>query len=405
MVKFAYKGMNPAMKSVSGTIDAGDRKSAIAMLRAQGVNVTSLQEGSGATAKKSAFSFSLRSSNSKMALNFLQKFLQLHGGGLAIGDTIKVMRMRLKNPQEKQLAETIHKDVCEGKSIAAAMRNFPNVFNDNTVCMIEAGEKTGNLVSVIRNLIDFLETKEGIKKKFIAGMAYPATVCVIGLAVTLIFLFLVMPKLQNMLKSLGGELPAIAQCLVAVSDFAFKYWWVVLIGILVVFFGFFAYKSTPTGKFNVHKWSLNIPIVGIIIKENFYCQTANLLSTLLGSGINTTEAMTLAENASENLYFRKRFIESKKLVLDGVSMTQSFEQNKIFPDLGLDLLAVGENTGDLATSFREVFKIYHTALLDHLNLMTTAVTAIAMGAAFAMVAVLALSVISSVMKMTSSMKM
>jgi type II secretory pathway component PulF len=207
-----------------------------------------------------------------------------------------------------------------------------------------------------------------------------------------------------MLSSLGGELPALAKCLVGASNFALRYWWIILGGTLLAIIGFFAYKSTSAGKFNIHKWALRIPIAGLIIKENFYCQTANLLATLLGSGINTTEAMTLAENASDNLFFRKRFIDSKKMVLDGVSMTQAFEQNGIFPDLGLDLLSVGENTGDLASSFREVFKIYHTALLEHLGMLTTAVTAVAMGTAFAMVTVLALSVITSVLKMTSSMQ-
>ncbi|MDR2812229.1 MAG: type II secretion system F family protein [Puniceicoccales bacterium] len=405
MAKFNYKGQDSTGKSVSGMIEAGDRKSAITLLRNRGINATSLLESTVSTAKKSRFSISLGTSGSKIALNFLQKFLQLHAGGLPVGDAIKIMRMRLNNPQEKRIAETIHKDVCEGKTIAASMHGFPEVFTNNTVCMIEAGEKTGNLVAVIRNLIDFLEMKQSIKKKFIAGMAYPATVCVIGFVVSLVFLFFVMPRLQKMLTSMGGDLPAITKCLVMVSNFALHYWWGILAVTLLVIVGFFAYKSTPSGKFNLHKWSLHIPIVGIIIKENFYCQAANLLATLLGSGINTTEAMTLAEGASDNLFFRKRFIESKKMVLDGVSMTQAFEQNEIFPDLGLDLLSVGENTGDLASSFREVFKIYHTALLDHLAMLSTTVTVIAMGTAFSLVAILAISVITSVLRMTSSIHM
>jgi type II secretory pathway component PulF len=403
MVKFAYKGQDAGGRSISGVIEANDRRSAIVTLKNRGINATSLVEGGAAEGKKSGLSFSLGASKSKIALNFLQKFLQLHAGGLAIGDAIRIMRLRLKNPQEKLLAETIYKDVCEGKTIAAAMRNFPSIFNENTVCTIEAGEKTGNLVPVIRNLIDFLETKEAIKKKFIAGMAYPATVCAIGFAVMLIFLLFVMPRLQKMLSSLGGDLPAIAKCLVVCSDFALHYWWVIIGGAALIFIGFFAYRSTQNGKYNIDKWSLEIPIGGMVIRENFYCQTANLLATLLGSGINMTEAMTLAEKASENAFFREHFTDSKKMVLDGVSMTQAFEKNAIFPDLGLDLLSVGENTGDLASSFREIFKIYHTALIEHLNMLMTAVTAVAMGTAFAMVTVLALSVITSVLKMTSSM--
>ncbi|MDR1366553.1 MAG: type II secretion system F family protein [Puniceicoccales bacterium] len=100
-----------------------------------------------------------------VALNFLHKFFQLHAGGLRVGDAIRVMRMRLNNRQEKQLAETIHKDVCESKTIAAAMHGCPDIFTSNTVWMIEAGEKTGNLVTVIRNLIDFLETKQSIIRR------------------------------------------------------------------------------------------------------------------------------------------------------------------------------------------------------------------------------------------------
>ncbi|MDR2200898.1 MAG: type II secretion system F family protein [Puniceicoccales bacterium] len=393
------------MKKVSGMVEANDRKAAIVTLKARGVNVTSLEETTAGEGKKNVHTFSSVSGGNKMALNFLRKFLQLHAGGLAIGDAIRIMRLRLKNPQEKLLAETIHRDVCEGKTIAVAMRNFPNVFNSNTICMVEAGERTGNLIPTVRNLIDFLETKQAIKKKFISGMAYPATVCTIGFVVGVIFIFFVMPRIGQMLKSLGGELPFIAKTLLVVSNYAIQYWWLIGMICILLVTAFSLYVHTATGRFNLDKWSLKIPLIGSIIKENFYCQTANLMSTLLGSGINTTEAMILAENASGNLYFRERFIEAKKMILDGVSVTQAFERQGIFPDLGLDLLSVGENTGDLASSLQEVFKIYHGTLLDHLKLLTTAVTTLSMGLAFAFVGVLAFSVVLSVLKMTSSIKM
>ena len=403
MVKFSYKGTDAAQRKVSGTIEAADRKSAVMSLKGNGISVLSIQEAKAGGGK--AFSFSFGKSKSKIALNFLQKFLQLHAGGLAIGDAIRIMRSRLKDPQEQTLAESIHKDVCEGKSIAAAMRNFPDIFNENTVCMLEAGERTGNLVPVIQNLIEFLETKEGIKKKFISGMAYPATVCVIGAAVGVIFLVFVMPQLQKMLTSLGGDLPKITQLLIQASDIAKGYWWAFLTAFVLLVVGFTAYRNTPKGRYNVDKWMLKIPLIGLIIKENFYCQTANLLGTLLGSGINTAEAMALAQNSASNLYFREHFIESRKMVMDGVSVTQAFEVHEIMPDLALDLLSVGENTGDLAKSFRDIATLYKTSLLEHLNMMTSAVTAIAMGAAFAGVAVLALSVIGSVLKVTTSIKL
>lgn len=403
MAKFSYKGMDASRKSVSGTIEAADRKTAIMMLRGRGITISSLEENSGAT-KKAGFQFFTKSKN-KIALSFLQKFLQLHAGGLAVGDAVRIMCKRLKDPQEKKLSESILKDISEGKTIANAMRSFPDIFSGNTICTVEAGERTGNLVPVIRNLIEFLETQQGLKKKFISSMAYPATVCVIGFAVGIIFMVFVLPRLQNMLTSLGGDLPAITQYLLSVSAFIMKYWYFFVAAIALGVVGFVAYRSTKDGRYNIDKWMTRIPIVGLVVKENFYCQTANLLATLLGSGINTTEAMTLAENAAGNLYFRKNFQEAKKMVLDGATVTQAFEQKGIMPDLALDLLSVGENTGDLASSFREIFKIYHTTLLEHMNMMTTAVTGIAMGAAFAGVAVLALSVVMSVLKLTTSIKL
>ncbi|UPA28834.1 MAG: type II secretion system F family protein [Verrucomicrobiota bacterium] len=404
-MKFSYKGTDGATgRTTSGTVEAADRKSAILSLQGRGIRVSAIAEDTGTT--KSSFKFQLfQKSKSKIALSFLQKFLQLHGGGLPIGDAIRTMRKRLKDPQEQVLAETIHKDVCEGKTIAQAMRNFPDIFNENTVCMVEAGEKTGNLISVITNLIEFLETKEQLKKKFISGMAYPATVCTVGIVVGLVFLIFIMPKLESMLKSLGGDLPQMTKYLIDASKVAGQYWWAILLSILGIIGVTLAYRNTPKGRYNLDHWVLRIPIVGMIIKENFYCQTSNLLATLLGSGINTTEAMELAKNASANRYFRQRFIEAKEAVMNGASMTQAFETYGVMPDLALDLLSMGENTGDLAGSLKSVYKKYHGDLINDLNMMSSAVTAIAMGCAFVGVAILALSVITSVLQVTSSIKM
>lgn len=402
MATFEYKGLDAGSKSVSGKVEASDRKAAIMALKTQGIRAVYLKETAGEKASKKS-SFKLGVSKSKMALNFLEKFLLLHSGGLPIGDAIKTMRLRLKEPQEKMLAEQVHKDICEGKTVANAMRNFPDIFDENTLCMIEAGEKTGNLITTLKNLVEFLQIRAAVKKKFVASMAYPMFVCVVGVVATIVFLFFVMPRLQKMLTSMGGEMPLVTKLLMSCSDFAFHYWWAGVIGFVVVLFAYVGYRKTPQGRFNLDRWVLKIPLCGVIMRENFYCQLSNLLATMLGSGINMTEAMSLAENSATNMYLKKGFVDSKKMVLDGISMTKAFEINKVFPDIGIDLLSVGESTGDLAHSLNEVFKYYHTSLLDHLKLMTTAITAGAMLVAFSMVGVLAISVISSVLKMTTSM--
>ena len=242
MATFEYKGLTASSESISGKIDASDRRSAIAQLKSQGIKATYLNEvSSKSTSSKRGISLGLN--NKKIALNFLEKFLLLHSGGLPIGDAVKIMRIRLKGGQEQYIAEHIHKDICEGKTIAHAMRSFPDVFSENTVCMIEAGEKTGNLVPTLHNLVDFLKVEADVRKKFASSMAYPATVCVIGFVATIIFLFFVMPRLQKMLTTMGGELPMVTKILVGCSDFAFQYWWAMAAVIIVGICSFISYKK------------------------------------------------------------------------------------------------------------------------------------------------------------------
>ncbi|MDR1457999.1 MAG: type II secretion system F family protein, partial [Puniceicoccales bacterium] len=220
MATFSYVGMDSLKKKTTGTINANDRKDAVRMLAAKGIQITSISErsagASGGTktdrsssGKKNNIGFGVN--KSKLAYNFIKKFLQLYAGGLAVGDAVKIMRVRTKNPIEQMIAESIHKDICEGKTISDSMRSFSNIFGENVICMIEAGEKTGNLLPIMRNLLEFLETKDAIKKKFIAGMTYPIIVCCVATVVVIVFLFFLMPKIEKMLSSLGGEMPLITK--------------------------------------------------------------------------------------------------------------------------------------------------------------------------------------------------
>ncbi|MDR2735440.1 MAG: type II secretion system F family protein [Puniceicoccales bacterium] len=411
MATFSYTGLDSSKKKTTGTINANDRKDAVRILNARGIQITSIAEkGAGgfggaktdkASGKKSGIGFGVN--KSKIAYNFIKKFLQLYAGGLAVGDAVKIMRVRTKNPAEQVIAESIHKDICEGKTISDAMRSFSDVFGENIVCMIEAGEKTGNLLPIMRNLLDFLETKEAIKKKFISGMSYPIVVCCVATVVVLVFLFFLMPKIEKMLSSLGGDMPLITKVLMAVANFALSYGHWVLLCVIAAISLLISFRRTPNGKFATDCWMLKIPLIGAAIKENYYCQTSNLLGTLLGSGINTTEAMKLTENSSSNTLFKKNFLEAKKQILDGVSLCLAFEKNNVFPELALDILSVGENTGDIASSFKEVFHIYNQSLNDNLKRMTNIISTMAMGFAFGLVAALALSIVTSVMKLSTTM--
>ncbi|MDR0445301.1 MAG: type II secretion system F family protein [Puniceicoccales bacterium] len=338
----------------------------------------------------------------KIHFNFLYKFLQLHAGGLPLGDALKVMRTRLKSPAEQALAEAIHKQLCEGKTLATAMKAYPDIFPERTIYMIEAGEKTGNLINIVTNLIRFMEVQAEVKKRFIAGMSYPLVVCSIAIAVVGLFIFYLLPRIQKMMTSMGGELPMVTRLLMGSAHFLSDWglYIVAIVGIMTVYL--LRLRKTPSGRVWTDRCLTYLPLLKGIVNGSYYCQTANLLATLLGSGINTTESMQLTEQATSNRHHRLHFAEARKKVLDGVSITQAFDKHHVLPVEALDILSVGENTGDLASSFREIFKIYNIDLNEKLHRLTITVSSIALGFAFSLVAVLAMSIVMSVMKFSST---
>jgi type II secretory pathway component PulF len=408
---FFYEALNGAKNKESGTLEADNKKQATQLLLQKGLHILVLKEKrffmkrspkKRPAAGVPALQGKLWINKSKIHFNFLYKFLQLHAGGLPLGDALKVMRTRLKSPVEQALAEAIHKQLCEGKTLATAMKSYPDIFPEGTVYMIEAGEKTGNLIPIVTNLIHFMEVQAEVKKRFIAGMSYPLVVCSIAIAVVALFIFYLLPRIQKMMTSMGGELPLVTRLLMGGAHFLSNWGLHILIVTAIAVICLLRFRKTSSGRMITDRYLTYFPLLKGIVNGSYYCQTANLLATLLGSGINTTEAMQLAEQATSNRHHRHHFAEARRKILDGVSMTQAFDKHHVLPVEALDILSVGENTGDLASSFREIFKIYNADLDGKLHRLTVMVSAITLGFAFSLVAILAMSIVMSVMKFSST---
>ena len=408
---FFYEALDKAKTKESGTLEANDKKQAMQLLLQKGLRILTLKEEKSfmkRSPKKRtavaapAFRGKLLVNKQKIHFNFLYKFLQLHAGGLPLGDALKVMRTRLKSPAEQALAEAIHKQLCEGKTLATAMKAYPDIFPEGTIYMIEAGEKTGNLIPIVTNLIQFMEVQAEVKKRFIAGMSYPLVVCSIAIAVVALFIFYLLPRIQKMMTQMGGELPLITRLLMGGAHFLTDWGLYIIIIVGIAMICLWRFRKTSSGRMLTDRYLTYLPLLKGIVNGSYYCQTANLLATLLGSGINTTEAMQLAEQATANRHHRHHFAEARHKVLDGVSMTQAFDKHHVLPVEALDILSVCENTGDLASSFKEIFKIYNIELNDKLHRLTVIVSSVTLGFAFSLVAILAMSIVMSVMKFSST---
>ena len=424
MAVFNYKAREKGGTIVSGTIEAAERRLAMQRLQAQGLSPVTLKEG--ATGAPSVFAKigerakALRSNrNAKggnensqkqrgakresVGLLVLKRLMELHGSGLPVGDSIRILSQRLSDKEQGAIAQTLWRDLSEGSTLAGAMSRQPRCFPSSISYVIEAGEATGNLAPVLRKVIDYLEEKQGIRKKMIASMAYPAFICTIATAVVILFMTVLLPQIQGMLDRLGGEMTWSARILIDGSSFIAQIGPFLLLGLVIGIIGFRQWRSTESGLGRTDSWLLKLPLLGKIFYYSDLFQVGNLISTLLESGINTSETLRLTERTVKNTALRKRFNIARGQVNEGLSIAQAFQRNQFMPDLAVDILTVGENTGNLAHSMNEITKGFRNELTARLAKLTTLVSTGALICAFILVALIAMGIVTSVFQVSRSL--
>ena len=426
MPQFDYKARQPDGTTTTGTIESVDRRQATQRLREQKLSPITLKEAR--TAKRSAFGALREKAKSltaskrqsaaadlnvqpskgtpkreKVGLAFLSRLLELHASGLPIGDAIRILSQRLSDSEQKQLAGSIWRDLSEGATLAGALTRQSLYFSGSISYVIEAGEATGNLVPILRKVIDFLEEKQAIRQKMITSMAYPGFICTVAFGVVIIFLTVLLPQIQGMLDRLGGEMTWSAQLLMDGSAFLIKFGPFLLIALVLAAVALSQWRKRPTGRKKSDKWFLKLPLLGKIFYYSDLFQSGNLVSTLLESGINTTEVLRLTERTIKNTELRERFHTARGQVNEGLSIAQAFKRNAFMPDLAVDILTVGENTGNLGHSMSEVTKGFRLELTKRLGLMTNLVASGALICAFLMVALIAIGIVTSVFQVSQTL--
>jgi general secretion pathway protein F len=424
MAVFNYKAREKGGTIVSGTIEAAERRLAMQRLQAQGLSPVTLKEGAdgapSALAKLGERAKALRSKRSAKGVNensqkqggakresigllVLKRLMELHGSGLPVGDSIRILSQRLSDKEQAAIVQTLWRDLSEGSTLAGAMSRQARYFPSSISYVIEAGEATGNLAPILRKVIDYLEEKEAIRKKMLASMVYPAFICTVAIAVVILFMTVLLPQIQSMLDRLGGEMTWSARILIDGSSFIAQTGPFLLLGLVIGIIGFRQWRCTESGLGRSDSWLLKIPLLGKIFYFGDLFQVSNLISTLLESGINTSETLRLTERTIKNTKLRERFNTARGQVNEGLSIAQAFQRNQFMPDLAVDILTVGENTGNLAHSMNEVTKGFRNELTARLSKLTTLISSGALICAFVLVALIAMGIVTSVFQVSRSL--
>jgi type II secretory pathway component PulF len=430
MARFAYSARDRAGKFLSAELDAPSRKDALRLLSARGLQVaqvTELQAGPAPrkSAGKSPASYSSASAPAQVSrptrastrlnaqaprraerLPFLEALHDLTGSGLSAGEAVRLLSTRIKEPRLRTLCAGVWERISEGAPLSRALGGYPEVFDTGTVNLIQAGEATGSLNDTLSRLIAHLVEQRELRAQLMSALAYPVFMVFVSGGVILFFLTFLLPRLQTLLSSLGGKMPASTKLLIGASQFALSIWGIMaVVAVVLALVSFIGWRQTPAGRAQTDAWLLKLPLVGPFLVAQTVHSFSQTLSVLLENGITAAEALRMTEKQIANQVHRAAFNTATARVLEGEALSVALTRTGCFPDLVLDRLAIGENTGNVVPSLKSIAAAYQKIITGQLNFFTKVIAGVVLGGVFTFVGFIAFAIVSAVFQVSASFKL
>jgi general secretion pathway protein F len=370
MPEFAYRGLKNDGSTLSGTIPARDRSDAVRKLAHSGVQPFDVVENSppgGAnrtnrtTSKQSEPSTKQPNSAShsgtgKIRLRpaqvifFTEELSDLLAAGVQLEPALRLMEGRGESGALREVTTRVRSLVREGVPLSRALAQVSPGFGPLYCNLVAAGEAGGALEDILRRQVSYLTTLSELRGKVLTAMIYPAFLFVSGVAVTLLFVSFLVPRLTTMIESSGRPVPGGAKIIIAATDFLREWWW--LLGILgaLAIGAFFVAIRRPALRPAWDRMKLRLPLFGMLQLRRFHVQFLETLSNLLGNGLSLIKGLELSLGSTENLYLREQLTQVTAQVADGGSLCRALEKSGVFPQSLLDMVRIGEQTGRLGES-------------------------------------------------------
>src|ERR1700730_5695430 len=272
------------------------------------------------------------------------------------------------------VSKELRQDVMEGRSLSDSMSKQPRIFSDLYVNMVRAGESSGALVEVLRRMADHFERFAQVQAKFTGALIYPAFVAVVGIAIMFFFMTYMLPKFMTIFQGLNVELPFMTQLLVSISHVFSGYWWLMILTVIVAIIAFKRFQASEQGRRKIDHWKMNAPVFGKVIKLNLFGQFARTLSTLLENGVPVLTALKITEQIINNVILKEAIAKTREEVTDGKTIAQPLARSKVFPQLMVDLVKIGEDTGNVPGALKNVADTYENEVAMALGVLTHMIT-------------------------------
>jgi type IV pilus assembly protein PilC len=353
---FQYLAYTSEKKLVKGKVAAPDEEKAVGQLNALGYQVIQVKALNSLAKYSTYLNISLTSPvKLKEIILFSRQLAILLESGIDIVTSIDLYRSQASNKIFKKTLEEIISDLRGGNSFSGALTKFPKIFSTMYCRTIAAGEQSGNLDQVLRRMADYMERTELAAKKVKSAMTYPIIVLVVAIIV-----FIVMPTFTNLYSSLWAKLPTMSRLMLDIASGASKYGLTVLLALIALIIGISIYVRTPTGKINWDGLMLRLPVIGSIVQLNELSRCSRTIAMLIKVGLPLPDIITMCIQSSGNKVMSQALTEVKKDMLAGEGLAEPMAKRKIFLPLMVQMVAVGEKTGNLGNTLSTVAESYET---------------------------------------------
>ena len=407
MAEFAYKATDSSGSPSTGRLTAHSRGEAYRLLRERGLQPVSVSSTDGSdTSKKSttAANEPLPRLNTTQLLYFTEELAELLEAGLKLEGALKVIEQRQEKSGVQPIAARLRQRVRDGFSFSAALHDCGRTFDPLYCNLVAAGEASGALPQILKRQCAYLTLIQDLRSRVVSSLLYPAIVFTSAIVLMFVFLTFLVPQLSSLLGKTGQKLPLITQVLISTSQFCGQWWWAIIafIGLLVLLVRYAI--RTPAGRDWWHQTMLSLPVVGPVLQAKFFAEMLQTLSTLVSNGVALLHGIQLMTAATANVYLKTLLVKVAAMVGEGISLASALRRVGFFPPVMMDILTVGEQTGDIAGALERAAKRYDRDLTTRIGHLTTLVQPAIILLVALFVGIVAYSMIAGILTSVSSLK-
>ena len=337
-------------------------------------------------------------------LIFTEQLAHLLKAGMTLDEGLSVLEKRLKQPRLQQMTHALHQALIDGRSFSQALRDFPRVFPPIYVNLVAAGEASGALPDILTRLVEHLMQAKNLRDRVQQALIYPAFLALAGVGLITLFITFMVPQLVGFMSQNGGALPLPTRILLGVNHAITAYWWLVVVIAVGLVVAFRAFVRTDEGRIAWDHFRLVIPGYGRVIRHRYYAQFSRTLGTLMENGVPLLRAIDLVSEIAGNRYLEVKMTEVRRSVIDGATLSTALTNQKLFPDLFTDMMAVGEQTGHFAQTMQTIADVYERELDRTVKTISALIPPVIIVLIAIVVGFVVYSILSAVFEMTHSLQ-